>query len=67
MNNKDAAYPGAKCANELQLSNWNVIEKCANSTEGSKLLREYGVRTLSLNPLLTGVPTVTFNNVSFVF
>lgn len=57
-------YPGAKCASELQISNWPAIEECANSTEGSKLLQEYGVRTQQLNPPLTGIPTVTFEQVS---
>lgn len=61
---KDATYPGARCAKELQLPNWNVIEECANSTEGSKLLQRNGERTNELNPQLTEVPTITFNHVS---
>lgn len=63
---KDTVYPGAKCAKELQLPNWNVIEECANSTEGSKLLQDYGDRTKQLNPPLTEVPTITFNHVSLL-
>lgn len=61
---KDAVYPGAKCAKDLQLPNWHVIEECANTTEGSKLLQDYGERTHQLNPPLTEVPTITFNHVS---
>lgn len=63
---KDTIYPGAKCAKELQLPNWNVIEECANSTEGSKLLQRNGERTNELNPPLTEVPTITFNHVSLL-
>ncbi|XP_031617056.1 GILT-like protein 1 [Contarinia nasturtii] len=59
---KDNVYPGARCAKELQLANWNVIEECANSTEGSKLLQDYGVRTQQLNPPLDSVPTIVFNH-----
>jgi len=59
---KDAVYPGAKCAKDLQLPNWHVIEECANTTEGSKLLQDYGERTHQLNPPLTEVPTITFNH-----
>lgn len=61
---KDNIYPGYRCAKELQLPNWSVIEECANSTEGSKLLQDYGVRTQQLNPPLESVPTITFNHVS---
>lgn len=61
---KDAPFPGEKCARDLQLPNWNVIQECANSTEGSKLLQDYGVQTQELIPTLTSVPTITFNHVS---
>lgn len=60
---KDTVFPGKKCARDLQLPNWQVIEECANSTEGSKLLQDYGERTHSLNPPLAFVPTITFNAV----
>lgn len=61
---RDAPFPGEKCARELQLPNWEVIRDCANSTEGSKLLQDSGVRTQQLNPPLSNVPTITFNHVS---
>lgn len=61
---KDAVFPGQKCAKDLQLPNWQVIEECANSTEGSKLLQSHGETTNQLNPPLTEVPTITFNHVS---
>lgn len=61
---KDQVFPGAKCAKDLQLPNWHVIEECANTTEGSKLLQDYGERTYQLKPSLTEVPTITFNHVS---
>lgn len=60
---KDTTFPGARCAREVQLQNWNVIEECANSTEGSKLLQNHGETTNSLNPKISFVPTITFNHV----
>lgn len=62
---KDSIFPGSKCARDLQLKNWQIIEECANSTQGSKLLQNYGELTNQLNPPLTSVPTVTFNYVSY--
>lgn len=62
---KDGMFPGAKCAKDLQLPNWHVIEECANTTSGSKLLQDNGERTRQLNPPLTEVPTITFNHVSY--
>lgn len=67
INFKDSIFPGARCARDLQLPNWNVIEECANSTQGSKLLQDYGERTKQLTPPLSFVPTITFNHVSFFF
>lgn len=60
----DALYPGKKCAIQAQLTNWNIIESCANNTEGSKLLQKNGELTNTLTPSLTSVPTVTFRHVS---
>lgn len=62
MTFKDNVYPGKKCSIENQLPNWNVIEECANNTEGSKLLQGYGERTEQLNPKLSVVPTITFHH-----
>lgn len=62
----DSIYPGKKCAMQADLKNWEVIENCANSTEGSKLLQDNGQLTESLNPRLTNVPTVTFRHVMLI-
>lgn len=59
----DSIYPGQKCARSIQLNNWDNIEQCANSTEGSKLLQANGELTAALNPPLTSVPTITFRHV----
>ena len=59
----DSVYPGLRCSREVKLSNWDVIDNCANSTEGSKLLQKNGELTSTLNPSLTSVPTVTFRHV----
>jgi hypothetical protein len=56
----DQIYPGKRCANEVHLENWEIIEACANQTEGSKLLQKNGELTQTLNPTLTSVPTITF-------
>lgn len=60
----DSIYPGKKCARENQLKNWELIEQCANNTEGTKLLQKNGELTNTLNPSLTSVPTITFKHVS---
>jgi len=57
---KDSVFPGEKCARDVQLNNWEIIEQCANSTDGSKLLQHYGEVTRQLKPELTSVPTVVF-------
>jgi len=56
----DQIYPGKRCAQEVHLENWEIIESCANQTEGSKLLQKNGELTSTLNPTLTSVPTITF-------
>jgi len=56
----DQLFPGKRCAQEVHLENWEVIEACGNSTEGSKLLQTNGELTHSLKPSLTSVPTITF-------
>ncbi|XP_059621073.1 GILT-like protein 1 [Phlebotomus argentipes] len=56
----DSIYPGEKCARQVGVPNWDNIERCANSTEGSKSLQRFGELTGMLQPQLTSVPTVTF-------
>lgn len=60
----DSVYPGQKCSRDLQLRNWQRIEQCGNTTEGSNLLQRNGELTLALKPALTSVPTITFRHVS---
>lgn len=57
----DNVYPGARCARDNHISVWESIQQCANSTEGSQLLKQHGDATNRFQmPLLT-VPTVVFN------
>jgi len=58
----DQLFPGKRCAQQVGLENWEVIEACANQTEGSKLLQKNGELTTILNPPLTSVPTITFRH-----
>jgi len=56
----DNVYPGARCARDNHISTWENIQQCANSTEGSQLLKKHGEITNQFqNPLLS-VPTVVF-------
>lgn len=57
---KSGEFPGKRCAEENEIHNWDTIEQCANSTEGSSLLRQYGDETSQLQKPLNSVPTVTF-------
>ncbi|KAH8358711.1 hypothetical protein KR093_001878 [Drosophila rubida] len=59
----DNVYPGQRCASESQV-NWENIKVCANTTEGSALLRQAGDLTAKLKEPLTSVPTILFNEVS---
>ncbi|KAM8706852.1 hypothetical protein ACLKA7_011019 [Drosophila subpalustris] len=56
----DNVYPGQRCAIESQI-NWENIKICANTTEGSILLRTAGDTTMKLKEPLTNVPTILFN------
>lgn len=60
----DAVYPVQRCGQKHEVRQWQNIEQCANSTEGSNLLQKNGVLTEALKPKLTSVPTVVFRNVS---
>ncbi|XP_030370457.1 GILT-like protein 1 [Scaptodrosophila lebanonensis] len=57
----DNVYPGQRCASENHINNWENIKTCANTTEGSQLLRKAGETTQKLKEPLTSVPTVLFN------
>ncbi|KAH8247685.1 hypothetical protein KR038_008212 [Drosophila bunnanda] len=57
----DNVYPGQRCAQENHINNWENIKTCANSTEGSILLRKAGETTQRLKEPLTSVPTILFN------
>ncbi|KAL7025789.1 hypothetical protein ACKWTF_013632 [Chironomus riparius] len=50
-----------KCANKLKLRNFDIIENCANSTEGSELLKRMGIKTHNYDQPLQNVPTITRN------
>jgi len=56
----DNVYPGARCARENQISIWENIQQCANSTEGSDLLKKHGDATNHFQLPLESVPTVVF-------
>lgn len=42
-------------------ANWDEIEKCSNSKEGSELLKAYGEETHNLTPSVTFIPTVVLD------
>lgn len=53
-----------QCAEENHIGELEAIITCANGTEGDTLLVEMGNLTQMLQPKLSSVPTVVFNNVS---
>ncbi|KAH8409840.1 hypothetical protein KR222_009483, partial [Zaprionus bogoriensis] len=57
----DNVYPGQRCATENHINNWENIKTCANTTDGSVLLRKAGETTQRLKEPLTSVPTILFN------
>ncbi|XP_055587220.1 GILT-like protein 1 [Uranotaenia lowii] len=58
---KDGVFPGKACADAFEIHNYETIETCANSTEGSSLLRNYGDETEKLlKGGLKNVPTIAF-------
>ncbi|XP_064552972.1 GILT-like protein 1 [Drosophila montana] len=57
----DNVYPGQRCAGESHVNNWENIKTCANTTDGSVLLRKAGETTQRLKEPLTSVPTILFN------
>ena len=42
----------------------DLVRACVESDEGSNLLHDIGVETKNLDPSLTGVPWILFNDVS---
>lgn len=58
----DQTFQTERCGEENEIKNWKNIHECANSTEGSNLLKQNGQLTEALNPALTSVPTILFRN-----
>jgi hypothetical protein len=58
---KDEAYVdiAKECATRNQVKKFESIENCANSTEGSDLLKEMGEKTNKFQQPLKSVPTIT--------
>ncbi|XP_020715621.1 GILT-like protein 1 isoform X2 [Ceratitis capitata] len=56
----DNVYPGVRCARESNVRNWENIQQCANSTEGSHLLKKQGEITQNFQNPISFVPTVDF-------
>ena len=46
--------------------NFDIIKQCSEDKDGQELLLEAGKKTKAVHPKITFVPTVVFNNVSFV-
>jgi len=44
---------------------YEMIQECANGTEGTQLMVSYGVRTHNLVPPVKGVPWILFNDVYY--
>jgi len=49
------------CAEEVNLS-YDLLKMCANNIAGSNFLAKYGDITLNVDPVITFVPTIIFNN-----
>ena len=50
-----------QCASEAG-TDWNTIQQCASSKEGSELLKLHGEDTHSLSPSVTFIPTIVLND-----
>lgn len=50
-----------QCANKMNI-NWGKINKCAHSSQGDDLLAKNGDKTNLLNPNLSFVPTIIYND-----
>jgi len=60
-NTKMETYPIKECAMMANMKE-EMIRSCAEGMSGSEFLAEYGNKTHDLNPPLTSVPTVVFND-----
>jgi len=49
------------CTNEVG-ADWETMQKCATTNEGSELLKMHGEDTHNLNPSVTFIPTILLNN-----
>ena len=50
-----------QCTNEVG-ADWETMQKCATTNEGSELLKMHGEDTHNLNPSVTFIPTILLNN-----
>lgn len=63
LKDRQAVFPADKCAEDVGIgAQLPQIIECANKTQGNELLAEMGNKTQLLQPKLTSVPTVVFNN-----
>ena len=53
------------CLETLQITTTSAerVRDCVDSSDGPNLLHDIGVETKNLNPALTGVPWILFNDV----
>lgn len=61
LQNKNGPYPIDQCASSNNFDPGHIIQ-CANNTDGDDVLSQNGDLTNALNPPLTSVPTVIFND-----
>jgi len=57
---RNPASIAKSCANEVG-ADWDVIQRCASSHEGSELLKMHGENTRSLVPPVSFIPTILLN------
>ena len=50
-----------QCASEVG-ADWNTIQQCATSMEGSQLLKMHGEDTHDLSPSVSFIPTIVLND-----
>ncbi|GAB6022281.1 Lysosomal thiol [Chamberlinius hualienensis] len=62
MSQSDPPAASQQCAVQYGLD-WNTINACATSEEGTQLLHDNGVTTNSANPPVTWVPWIVINDV----